>query len=188
MTLSEYVEFERSTMDGMITGAAWGPGRVHRYGLLRRWNQLERMSHTVAFVGLNPSTATAQQNDPTVRRCIGFAQAWGFDAMVMLNVYGFRSTDPEGLTTAEDPVGPGHDAVLRYYSTQVSMIVCAWGSLRRAWRRAVRWDERIDRLLSAAVLGAAKEKLRCLRRNSDGEPGHPLYLPSDLRPIRFERS
>lgn len=68
----------------------------YRYWLSRRLSMGER---TILFVGLNPSTADAALDDPTIRRCVGFARAWGFDWLFMGNVNAFRSTDPKGLPT-----------------------------------------------------------------------------------------
>ena len=76
----------------------------YRYWLSRKW---ERGPYCV-FIGLNPSTATFEEDDPTIRRCVGFAKRWGFGALVMLNIFAFRSTDPKKLRVKStvDPVGP----------------------------------------------------------------------------------
>jgi hypothetical protein len=64
----------------MEKGAMFTPTREHRYVLWRRWGE----GPAVNFIGLNPSTADEQEDDPTIRRCIGFARNWGYDALVTL--------------------------------------------------------------------------------------------------------
>jgi hypothetical protein len=92
-----------STPPILRSGADFSPCRTWRYKLSRRWSLTGPM---IAFVGLNPSTADEIDDDPTVRRCIGFARRWGFSGMYMLNVFAYRSTNPRELRTATDPVGP----------------------------------------------------------------------------------
>jgi hypothetical protein len=108
----------------MKSGASFSPCRTWRYRLSRRWLPAGPM---IAFIGLNPSTADEVNDDPTVRRCIGFARRWGFGGMYMLNVFGYRSTKPQALRTAADPIGPRTDAVLRTTCRRSTMVVACWG-------------------------------------------------------------
>ena len=82
----------------------------------------------IAFIGLNPSTADEINDDPTIRRCIGFARRWGFGGMYMLNVFAYRSTNPRELRAATDPVGPRNDAALLTTSRRCDMVVACWGA------------------------------------------------------------
>lgn len=78
--------------------ASFSLDRVYRYHL---WRRLKREGcGSVAFIGLNPSTADEQKDDPTVRRCIGFARAWGYDRVEMLNLFAFRAKDPREMYAA----------------------------------------------------------------------------------------
>ena len=137
---------------------------MYRYGLLRRLTRGER---TVLFVGLNPSTADAQTDDPTIRRCVGFARLWGYDLMLVGNIYAYRSTNPNGLLGVEDPVGPGNVAALKSMIQKADRIVAAWGRHRLTCfaQTYAGW------VLSLPTTGH-------LGRNKDGTPKHPLYLPS----------
>lgn len=153
---------------GTITrGATFSRCGRYRYTLRRAWGD----GPLVAFVGLNPSTADATVDDPTIRRCVGFAQAWGYGALVMLNLFALRSTDPDALLAAEDPVGVGNDEVLAAVCEQASLVVEAWGAHRIAPERA----HAVKDLLgpNTAVLG----------RTKDGHPRHPLYMRADVRPV-----
>ena len=82
----------------------------------------------VAFIGLNPSTATEQQDDPTVRRCKNFARDWGFDGMVMLNAFAYRATDPNDMKRHDSPVGTWNDLYLQRWFRDVWHVIAAWGT------------------------------------------------------------
>ena len=107
------------------SGAKFSPCRTWRYLLWRTWGDPDRRA---MFVGLNPSTADETQDDPTVRRCLGFARAWGFGGLMMTNLFGLRSTDPRGLLAVDDPVGPGNDAAILAQARRCPLVVLAWGN------------------------------------------------------------
>src|SRR5205823_6070189 len=75
-----------------------------------------------------PSTADEWDDDPTARRCIGFAQNWGFGALALVNLFAYRSTEPAGLLQAEDPVGPANDTHILASARTATRIVLAWGA------------------------------------------------------------
>lgn len=150
----------------MLRGADFSPCRRYRYCLHRLWR--EGMGY-VAFVGLNPSTADETENDPTIRRCIAFAQAWGFGGMCMLNLFAYRATQPADMLAQADPVGPENDAYLLRMSLTADVMVAAWGVNGMHFGR----DAEVRRLIPT--------RLHCLRLTKDGHPGHPLYLPKTLR-------
>ena len=87
-------------------GAVLSPCGTWRYELPREWGNGNRL----VVVMLNPSTADAEKDDPTIRRVIGFAKSHGFGNLLVLNIFALRSTDPDGLRVAQDPVGPDNDA------------------------------------------------------------------------------
>ena len=84
------------------TNALYSADRRYRYLLFRR---LGRGNRRLAFILLNPSTATEYQDDPTIRRCVGFARRWGYDQLTILNIFALRATDPKQLYQSTDPVG-----------------------------------------------------------------------------------
>lgn len=136
----------------------------YRYRLNRRLGMGERV---VLFVGLNPSTADQTQDDPTIRRCVGFALKWGFDWLWMGNLNAWRSTDPKGLPSdALEAVGPENQDELTWMWQKADLVVAAWGKnpLNR-YARALG-----DRIL-------ALPQTRTLGTNKNGTPKHPLYLP-----------
>lgn len=155
--------------------ATWSPCRRYRYTLRRP--DLQGMFDpgfaAVAFLLLNPSTATETEDDPTIRRCIGFARRWGFAELVILNVYALRSTDPAGLWEVDDPVGPENDAAIAEVAARVERIVCGWGKHAR--------PERVRRV---AELVAGRDTY-ALAVNKDSSPKHPLYIPADREPMRY---
>jgi hypothetical protein len=144
--------------------------------LERRWLSYGPKSF-VAFICLNPSTADEIQNDPTVQRCLSFAQRWGFGGLIMLNIFALRSTDPQGLYDHPDPVGPMNDhyiveTVRRYEVTQV---IAAWGNHGDFKGRG---DE-VKRLVNE---DGAMRLYHLGEFTKKGQPRHPLYLKGDLKP------
>lgn len=124
------------------------------------------------FVGLNPSTADATLDDPTIRRCIGFAKAWGYAGLMMTNLFAWRATEPRNMLAAENPIGPDNDRVLSEAHDNAALSVAAWGA----------HGTYLDRHNAVRAL---LPRLHYLRLTKDGHPGHPLYLPSSLKPVKW---
>jgi hypothetical protein len=154
----------------LYSGAAFSPCRKYRYRLWRTWGDPQKR---VAFIGLNPSTADESKDDPTIRKCIGFAKRWGYGGLTMLNLFGWRSTDPKGLREPADPVGLDNDTAIGFACIDAERVVFAWGSHQPVRellaKRAADLREKYDKVFRsrAVVLG------RC----ADGNPRHPLMLP-----------
>jgi hypothetical protein len=150
------------------SSAVFSPCRRYRYALWRRWGE----GPYVMFVGLNPSTADETEDDPTIRRCIRFARDWGYSALVMTNLFAWRSTDPRGLLATDAPVGPENDATLRRLAADAGGVVAAWGVHGVI-------DDRAKRVVSTGMLGS----FTVLGLTKDGHPRHPLYMPARCRPL-----
>ena len=153
--------------------ATFSADRVHRYLLTRTW---DASLPSVNFLMLNPSTADAFQLDPTNRRCVGFAQAWGYGSMVTTNIFAFRSTDPTGLRTAADAIGPENDDAILSAATSADLVIAAWGTHGELQGRG---DEVRE------MLGGAGIALHALRVTKAGHPGHPLYVAGDTLPTTW---
>lgn len=135
-------------------------------------------SGTCLFVMLNPSTADAEQDDPTIRRCIGFAQSWGYQRLVVGNLFAYRATDPRDLLAASEPIGPYCDHWLLHLLDESSLAVAAWGAHAMARDRA--------RQVRRTVFDRMPYKRRaCLGTTKDGHPRHPLYVRADTKPVPF---
>jgi hypothetical protein len=143
--------------------------RAYRYTLWREWIGGEGY---VMFIGLNPSTADEIQDDPTIRRCVGFAKGWGFSALCMTNLFAFRATDPKVMMQADDPIGKDNDAHLLGIYNGASLVVAAWG-------------------VGGGYLGRDREvydtlgAMDCLGFTKDGHPRHPLYVRADIERMDF---
>lgn len=147
----------------------------YRYDLWRTWNPVDRPS-ICAWVMLNPSTADANQDDPTIRRCIAYSKTWGFDGLVIRNLFALRARDPRELAQAHDPVGPDNDHWLTTSGlTSATRVVVAWGAGRYPRLAGGRWRHVADLL---APLNPV-----CLRVARDGQPMHPLYQRATLTPV-----
>lgn len=140
--------------------------RKYRYTLWREWLGGDGYA---MFIGLNPSTADETRDDPTIRRCIGFAQSWGYRSLLMTNLFAFRATYPADMMAAADPIGPENDSWLRTSAADAGVVVAAWGTLGTHRGRD-------------AAVRAMLRNLRVLRLTKDGHPQHPLYLPKTLTP------
>lgn len=137
----------------------------YRYRLYRRWSDAKH----VTFVMLNPSTADARNDDPTIRRCIGFAKDWGCGCLEVLNIFALRSTSPRALIHTFDPIGPlNNDFLLSLTLRTDRFIVAAWGRHGTLWERG-KWV--------AQMLARRDVSLHALGANKDGTPKHPLYVP-----------
>lgn len=158
-----------------------GPADPYRYVLWRNWHVgaplfAPQAQRTVAFVMLNPSTATHERVDPTVTRCIGYARAWGFTGLLVLNLFALRATDPRKLARATDPVGPLNDELLEAWLPKAELVICAWGNGGALHQRS--------RVVLGIVQRAGRPPMG-LQWTKAGEPSHPLYLPALLSPQPF---
>lgn len=156
-------------------GAVFSDDRRHRYALWRYvGDPLQTcLGNYCMFIGLNPSTADETKNDPTIRRCMAFAKAWGHTQLVMCNMFAFRSTDPDQLLLlpANDAIGPDNDVYLETLAKGASVIVAAWGANARHYPMRTR-----------TLRAMFPQRLHYLRLTAEGHPSHPLYLPKDLQP------
>jgi hypothetical protein len=159
-------------------GAIFGPGRVHRYWLWRVWGPGKRY---LVFIGLNPSTADENLNDPTVERMERRAREYGYDGLIVVNIFAFRATDPEDMKdSAEagiDVVGEHNDlAILRAaWDCGGGMIVAGWGSHGGYLGR----DEQVKDIFRK---NGSLALLHAITVTKTGQPGHPLYLKYKLKP------
>ena len=148
--------------------------RRYRYRLWRDWSAAPRR---VTFIMLNPSTADERVLDPTIRRCVGFAKAWGFGGIDVVNLFAWRSTDSAGLAEVSDPIGPANDEVIRDTLRRSPLAVAAWGADKIARDRSLVVEHLAARL---------RTPLFCLETTTHGHPRHPLYVAAAaaLRPYR----
>lgn len=146
----------------------------YRYWLGRDWGSIA-FGDYVLWVMLNPSTADAEKDDPTIRKCIGFTRRFGYQRLVVVNLFAFRATDPRELADQEllagDIVGPRNDEFITELGLRAAVIVCAWGAFEgvdvAARARAV--DPLLPRYSDRVPC--------CLGYSKAGAPRHPLMMP-----------
>lgn len=143
---------------------------LHRYFLSRTWSSA---GLTVAFIGLNPSTADSQNDDPTIRRCVSFAKQWGGSSLWMVNLFAYRATKPSDMITAADPVGSENDVWLDAAITNADIVVAAWGNHGHFHNRG--------QIVRTKYL----EYLKALRVTKSGMPSHPLYIPASTALVPY---
>ncbi len=161
----------------------------YRWWLRRDWQLWNDMGEHVTgkgvccFVMLNPSTADGLQDDPTIRRCVSFAMAWGYDTLSVRNIYAYRATDPKDLpdTIAGATGGERGDSEL-LTALSANLVVAAWGStLPHHGTR-----ERI--VLSMFRQRAPAKEIYCLGTTKHGHPRHPLYVKGDQPLVAYPAS
>lgn len=136
----------------------------YRYRLTREWSD----EPPDTFVMLNPSTADADEDDATIRKCVRYAQRWGYGSLVVVNLYAWRTTDPRTLPVGPEAIGPDTDGWLSQAALDAldsgGPLVAAWGTKAQA--------QRVEDVLKLPGMS----RLSCLSITRDGHPGHPLYL------------
>lgn len=157
-------------MNDIVYDASISECGEYRYRLSRIWDERKK---PLVFLMLNPSTADAMTDDPTIRRCMGFARRERAGGLVVVNLYGLRATNPKRLWDHTDPIGPTNDRHLVRAASE-GKLVCAWGgnapSNRVAYVRAL-----LDR-----------HRWSCLGTTQAGAPRHPLYIRSDQPLERYQ--
>jgi hypothetical protein len=153
-------------------GATSGDSGQYRYRLWRTWSKTRP---AVAFIMLNPSTADAETDDATIRRCLGFARTWDAGGIEVVNLFAWRSSRPRDLRRAIDPVGSDNDTAIRDAVRRCPIVVAAWGNHGALSDR--------DRLV-VKMLGPLR--LVCLGLTRQRHPRHPLYVPGDRARIPFD--
>lgn len=154
--------------------AVYSPCMRYRFALTRPLEELG--GPVVLFVMLNPSTADHDADDPTVRRATGFARRLGASELIVCNAFAFRSTDPRGLRTVNDPVGGSNVRMILHRARRADRVVVAWGNHGGDHGRAL-----------AHRLGDLGD-LWCLGVTGQGQPKHPLYIRADQPLLRFRQA
>ena len=156
----------------MQSGAILSDCGRYRYLLTRTW---DATLHPLCWVMLNPSTADASVDDPTIRRCVAFSRGFGFGGLKVVNLYALRSTDPKALWRAGDPVGPENDRHI-LDETAGEFVVAAWGANAKPARVKVVMD----------LIGSWALSIDCLGVTNGGQPKHPLFLAGTTKLAPFK--
>lgn len=173
--------------------AVLSPCGLYRYVL---WQRLGPMwpapCRWLTWVMLNPSTADAKKDDPTIRKVRGFTERLGYDGFIVVNRYAWRATDPRELHRVQPgphdvelgaPMcanryihaaaeGPDNHAWVKLAVDSAEMVVCAWGARGGAYPHE--FLQLLPRPLHVLRLSEASRT-----------PTHPLYLPHDLTPMEW---
>ena len=149
---------------------------LYRYTLSRDWSEVTGDMRSVCFIMLNPSTADGQQEDPTLRKCIGFAKLLGFAKLSVVNLFALRATDPDQLEKQKKAgvniIGPANDTFIFDSALRSDLIICAWGAYD-----GVDVETREQRVHEMLTNTQANRTLMCLGLTKYGKPRHPLYMP-----------
>jgi hypothetical protein len=152
----------------MKKAAILSEDNLYRYQLSRIWDESKP---PILFIMLNPSTADADTDDPTIRRVIRFATSWGYGSVYVANLYAFRSTDPKALKHVDDPIGKENVSYITHLIGMADKVVYAWGN-----------NQKEPTWLSELV-----QTPYYIDLSKNGIPKHPLYLKSELIPKVYVR-
>ena len=163
-------------------GATFSTCGTWRYRLWRRWSA----APPVCLIGLNPSTADGHQDDPTIRRCVRFAQRWGHGGLEMVNLYAFCATDPSALWAEPEARrrGPGWAPALWAAVRRSDRVVACWGGLNKTTAA----QRRSGAARAAVVVSRLRDRgvaLWHMGMTASGQPRHPLYLPARRDPVAW---
>jgi hypothetical protein len=189
-------------------GAEFDRTGCYRYSLWREWNL---QAPVIAFIMLNPSTADATADDPTIRRCIRFAQVWGYGSLEVVNLFAYRATHLKDLRGAVDPIGEENDRYLQNAVQRVQTVLLAWGNwgslqnrsatVMQLLQNVILEDDRqsvskAKPLIKQSLTASSNHKsdyftqnsitFYCLGKTKLGHPRHPLYVRGDVLPLSFE--
>lgn len=159
-----------------VNGAVLSDDNAYRY---RLWRVIGPQKRRACFVMLNPSTADADIDDPTIRRCMAFARREGCGRLDVVNLFAYRATRPEALRTVAEPVGPYNNHHIDATVSEADLLVCAWGASLTVWA----WP----RVLTVLPLLEGTPAW-CLGTTGNGSPRHPLYVPRDAPLVRWVAS
>lgn len=172
---------EQARLSVLGDRAVFSPCGSYRYLLTRELGG----PRTVLFVMLNPSTADASADDPTLRRCIGFGRAWGLGRVEVVNLFAYRATKPVDmlarLRDGEDVVGPENDQHIVHAVERAERVVLGWGA--NAAHRLLR--DRAPRVVELVRGSYRQEPPLCLRLTKEGCPEHPLMVPGAVTPVPY---
>lgn len=149
----------------------------YRYLLERK---VGLQSRSALFIMLNPSTADAHDDDPTIRRCKAFAKTLNCGKLAVVNLFAYRATKPKVLLGAPEPIGPENDRWIARAADDAKksggVVVCAWGAHGRHMDR----DKQVLELLDSWDVEPVS-----LAETAKGMPRHPLYLRGDCKPLSY---
>lgn len=155
----------------MLKQAIFSKCNKYRYSLSRIW---DTEKESCLFIGLNPSTADAVKDDPTLRKLIAYARSWGFGGFELCNLFAIRSSHPEIISKCEDPIGQLNTSYLHAAIASNHRHILIWGN----------WGEQHTSIEN--LLELIQDPL-CLGHNLNGSPKHPLYLPKNVVLIPFNQ-
>ncbi len=153
---------------------------TYRYTLYRKTKSPVRWVKKCLFIMLNPSTADAEKDDPTIRRCLSFAEREGCTDLTVVNLYALRATNPKEMIallqySPMEAFG-GTDQKkhlleqIEDHSQMNHLIICAWGKQKGIEGHA-------DRVMK--IINENKGTAYCLGKTKEGYPRHPLYVKGD---------
>jgi hypothetical protein len=161
-----------------IGAAYFSKCKKYRWLLVRQWD-LSKPTKAILWILMNPSTATADVNDPTIAKVCKFSRRWGYNRVLIVNMMGYRATNPKDLLDLKNACGYENQIWIANLAVKGTPVICAWG---KTHKRLMRHENSLRKMLRKTV----GVKYYAMRLNNDGGPYHPLYLPDNTKPILFD--
>lgn len=169
-------------IDVVSKGAVISPCGLYRYRLDRDVQMaIPFQPKTVLFIGVNPSTANAEDDDATIRKMMGFARRWGYSHITVANLFAYRATDVRQLSKVANPFGPENSSRRNAMICEADLIVPCWGSRGKLPKSL----QGVPPYVLTHLLGTGKVVAH-LGLTASGDPKHPLMLGYDTPLSRFE--
>lgn len=152
----------------MLKDATLSDCNQYRYNLFRKWNI--DGNNLISFIGLNPSTADANNDDPTLIRCINFSKSLGYDGLILVNLFAYRSPSPKVMKAVEDAVGVKNDIYIIDAIRKTNKTILCWGNNGNHNFR----DTELMKMIKTY-----RNNFYCFGKTAKNCPKHPLYLPKN---------
>lgn len=138
---------------------------------------------TLLCFGVNPSTASPDETDPTIKNVLKFAEKHGFDSYIMLNLSPERATKPNDMSAEKSLQAEADNfetirGVFQHLAQQQDEITiwAAWGTL--ITKRVYLKESLCEIARQSKNYNSKWVKMGKLSK--DGHPHHPLYLANEL--------
>jgi len=163
-------------------------------GVCRIWNKIYSFLSvfgvkiprikSLVFFGINPSTATAEKDDPTIIKIKKISEKNNYRSWIMLNIYPTIESNPDNLPREINEVV--HKKNIKYikkYIDDDTTIVAAWGDAIDDKEHPYLKD--CLKEIVNEINGINKRWYSIGELTKKGNPRHPLYVKTDEKLIEF---
>lgn len=160
--------------DELRSSAEFSDGRIFRQKLMRDWTAEGQQTRTILWLGMNPSTADLNFNDPSCHREFLFSRQWGYTRYLKGNILDYRATHPRDIPRDLGAARTQRNLeAIREMAAEAESVVIAHGNMLKRHQPA------IDDVLGVVAQSGAP--LFCLGLTGKGFPRHVLPVPANVQ-------